>query len=84
MSTPAPQQEDHTAFAEEIAVTAVYRWSLHFTTQIGYRALWMQDLALAPDNLNTNIDILTLGPAQLNHTSSTLYHGPYAGVVLAW
>ncbi len=77
-------QGDHTAFAEEIAVTAVYRWTLHFTTQIGYRALWMQNLALAPDNLNTNIDILTLGPAQLNHGSSTLYHGPYAGVVLAW
>ena len=25
-------------FAEEIAVNALYRWSLHFTTQIGYRA----------------------------------------------
>jgi hypothetical protein len=80
------RQEDHTAFAEEIAVTAVYRWSLHFTTQIGYRALWMQELALAPDNLNTNIDFLTVGTAQaqLNHTSSTVYHGPYAGVTLAW
>ena len=80
------RQEDHTAFAEEIAVTAVYRWSLHFSTQIGYRALWMQQLALAPDNLNTNIDFLTIGTAQaqLNHTSSTLYHGPYAGVTLAW
>jgi len=29
------RQEDHTAFAEEISVSAVYRWSLHFTTQIG-------------------------------------------------
>jgi hypothetical protein len=80
------RQEDHTTFAEEIAVNALYRWSLHFTTQIGYRALWMQDVALAPDNLNTNIDFLTIGAAQaqLNHTSSTLYHGPYAGVTVAW
>jgi hypothetical protein len=80
------QHGDHTAFAEEIAVTAVYRWTLHFTTQIGYRALWMQEVALAPDNLNTNIDFLTFGSsqAQLNHTSSTVYHGPYAGIVLAW
>jgi hypothetical protein len=84
--TTGTRQEDHTAFAEEIAVTAVYRWSLHFTTQIGYRALWMQELALAPDNFNSNIDFLTIGTAQaqLNHTSSTLYHGPYAGVTLAW
>ena len=46
----------------------------------------MQDVALAPDNLNTNIDFLTIGAAQcrLNHTSSTLYHGPYAGVTVAW
>jgi hypothetical protein len=78
------REENHTAFAEEISVTAVYRWTQHFTTQIGYRALWMQNLALAPDNLNTNIDILTLGPAQLNHASSTVYHGPYAGVVIGW
>jgi len=78
------QREDHTAFAEELAVTAVYRWTPHFTTQIGYKALWMQNLALAPDNLNTNIDILTLGPAQLNHGSATVYHGPFAGVVLGW
>jgi hypothetical protein len=78
------QAGDHTAFAEEISLNALYRWSLHFTTQIGYRALWMQDLALAPDNLDANFDILTLGPAQLNHTSSTVYHGPYAGVTVAW
>jgi hypothetical protein len=78
------RQEDHTAFAEEISVEAMYRWSPHFSTQIGYRALWMQNLALAPDNLNTNVDILTLGPAQLNHNSTTLFHGPYAGVVLGW
>lgn len=78
------QTENHTAFAEEISVNALYRWSLHFTTQIGYRALWMQELALAPDNLNTDLEMLKLGPAQLNHSSTTLYHGPYAGVTVAW
>jgi hypothetical protein len=75
---------DHTAFAEELSVEGTYRWTPHFTTLIGYRALWMQNVALAPDNLNTNIDTLTLGPAELNHRSATLYHGPYAGIVLAW
>ena len=80
------RQEDHTAFAEEIAVSTVYRWGLHFSTEIGYRALWMQEVALAPDNLNTDIDFLTVGTAQaqLNHTSSIFYQGPYAGIVLAW
>jgi hypothetical protein len=76
--------EDHTAFAEELSVSGVYRWTQHFTTQIGYKALWMQNLALAPDNLNTDINIITQGPAQLNHSSATVYHGPFAGVTLAW
>ncbi len=32
------RQEDHTAFAEELSVSGVYRWTVHFTAQIGYRA----------------------------------------------
>jgi hypothetical protein len=78
------QREDHTAFAGDLALTFLYRWSPHFTTRLGYQALWLTDVALAPDNLNVDIDILRQGPAQLNHTSSTVYHGPFAGVTLAW
>jgi hypothetical protein len=76
--------EDHTAFAEEISVQGVYRWTPHFSTQIGYRALWIQNLALAPENLNTDIQIITQGPPQLNHGESTVYHGPFAGVTISW
>jgi hypothetical protein len=83
-ATAGYRQEDHTAFAEELALTLIYRWSPQFITHIGYQALWLQDVALAPDNLNTNVDILTLGPAQLNHRSNTVYHGPFAGIVLGW
>ena len=77
-------QEDHTAFAEEIVGDG--RLSLVAAFHDANRLQGPVDAkrGLAPDNLNTNIDILTLGPAQLNHGSSTLYHGPYAGVVLAW
>ena len=78
------RREDHTAFAEELALVLVYRWTPRLATRIGYQALWLQDTALAPDNLNTNIDILTQGPAQLNYRSSTVYHGPFAGIEFGW
>lgn len=78
------EEENHTSFAGQLDLTFVYRWSPHFTTRLGYQALWLTGMALAPDNLNTNIDILTQGPAQLNHGSGTLYHGPYAGLMVGW
>jgi hypothetical protein len=78
------RREDHTAFLGDLSVTGVYRWSPHFTTRLGYQAMWIRELALASDNLSTNIDILTLGPAVLNHSSRTVYHGPFAGIVVSW
>ena len=78
------RQEDHVAFAGDLALTFVYRWSPHFTTRLGYQALWLEELALAPDNLNTNIEILRQGPAQLNHSAGSVYHGPFAGVAIGW
>ena len=78
------RQEDHTAFAGDLNLAFVYRWSPHFSTRLGYQALWLTSQALAPDNLNTDINILTQGPAQLSHDAGTLYHGPFAGIVLGW
>lgn len=77
-------REDHTAFAGELALTFLYRWSPNITTRIGYQALWLEGVALAPDNLSADLDILRLGPAQLNHSCSTLYHGPFAGITIGW
>ena len=78
------RQEDHTSFAGDLVLTFVYRWSPHVTTRLGYQALWLQDLALAPDNFSTNIEIVRQGPAQLNHNAGTVYHGPFAGIALGW
>ena len=78
------RQEDHTTFAGDLSLAFVYRWSPHFTTRLGYQALWLTSQALAPDNLNTDINILTQGPAQLNHGAGILYQGPFAGIMLGW
>ena len=78
------EQGDHTAFAGDVELTCVYRWSPNITTRLGYRALMFQDVALAPNNFDTNINILTQGPAQLNHSTAVIYHGPHAGLEVAW
>jgi hypothetical protein len=78
------RQENHTAFLGELDLTAVYRWSPHFATRLGYQAIWMTDLALASNNLNTDINILLDGPAGLDHRGNTVYHGPHAGIELSW
>jgi hypothetical protein len=78
------QREDHATFAGDLDLTFVYRWSPHFTTRLGYQALFLSGVALAPDNLNTNINILRQGPAQLNHGAGSIYHGPHAGIEIGW
>jgi hypothetical protein len=77
-------RESHTAFAGDLSITAVYRWTQNFTTRVGYQALWLEGTALAPDNFNTNINIVRQGPAQLNHDGGIVYHGPFAGIELGW
>jgi hypothetical protein len=83
-STYSRATGDHTAFAGDLAITCVYRWSPHFNTRVGYQALWLEGTAQAPNNFNTNINIVQQGPAQLNHDSGVVYHGPFAGVELGW
>jgi hypothetical protein len=77
-------KEDHTSFAGELALTCVYRWSPRFTTRLGYKALWLTSAVLAQDNFNPDINMLVNGPADLNHNSGIVYHGPFAGVEFAW
>jgi hypothetical protein len=76
--------ETHTSFAEDLAVSLLYRWSAHLTTRLGYQALFVQDVALAPNNLGTDINLISTGPLQINHDQGVIYHGPFAGLVFAW
>jgi hypothetical protein len=77
-------QEVHTSFAEDLTVSLLYRWSAHVTTRVGYQAVFVQDVALAPENLNTDLSVLRLGPAQVSHSQNIIYMGPVAGIVMAW
>jgi hypothetical protein len=46
--------------------------------------MWITGLALASQNLPTDINLLALGPAQVQQCGDVVYHGPHVGFVLAW
>jgi hypothetical protein len=75
---------NHTSFAGDLNLTCVYRWSPHFMTRLGYHALFLTSQALGQDNFSNNINFYTNSNTQLNHGSSTVYHGPFAGVEFGW
>lgn len=78
------RKEDVTTFVGDLSLTFVYRWSPFFTTRLGYQAIWLDGLALAAENFNRDINILTQGPAQLQSEGRAVYHGPFAGIMLSW
>jgi hypothetical protein len=52
--------------------------------RIGYQALLIDGLALASENFDRNVAILTAGPAELVHDGSVVYHGPFVGLTTTW
>lgn len=78
------RSKDGTSFIGDIALTLVCRPTAHLTTRLGYQAIWVTGAAIAAKNLNTDAEILRLGPAQINQRGNVVYHGPHAGIEIAW
>jgi hypothetical protein len=78
------RREHGTSWVGDIALTVVYRFSPRLNARFGYQAIWVTGMALADENFQRDVDILRLGPAQINHAGTVVYHGPFAGIELAW
>jgi hypothetical protein len=76
-------QADRTSFMGDLSLTFNYQFAPAWTFRAGYNALWLKGLALADENLNTNIDVLELGPGRVVHDGSMTYHGPQIGFIWA-
>jgi hypothetical protein len=76
---------DRTAYVGDLRWSLAYQFGPHLTTHIGYQAIGIHGLALAYQNMVFNQDVLkNQGPAELNHKGSVYYHGPFAGLTVAW
>jgi hypothetical protein len=72
------------SYAGDLALWMSYQCSQRFVVRFGYQAYWFDGLALASQNVERNINLLTLGPAQLQHGGRVVYHGPNIGATFSW
>ena len=75
---------DRGTVGAEVSLALVYHISQCLSTQFGYHFLWLDRVALAAENFETDPGILREGPAQLNTKGTIMYHGPFLGLTLAW
>jgi hypothetical protein len=71
------------AFLGEINLSAFYRLTDVWSVRAGYNTMWIEGLALAPDQLDFNFADATSG-AQLNDGGGMFLHGASAGVEARW
>jgi len=70
-----------TSFMGELSMTFNYQFAPDWTFRVGYNGIAITGVALGADNLNQNINLLSLGPARVNHSGEVVYHGPTIGLV---
>jgi len=89
----ANDDTDQTAFLGEIGLTGVYRFSERWTARFGYQVMWIDGVALAPDQIpftdtippvNALPGSVSAGTADLHANGSSLYHGGHVGFEVRW
>ena len=78
------REDEITAFALDLKLTATVLVTPRFAVRGGYQALWLDGLALASENMSDDIDVLMAGPASLVEDGKVLYHGPHLGASWVW
>lgn len=81
------------AFVGDANLTMIYRLGPHWTARFGYSMMFVDGVALAPENFNaTPPNILTTGGgfafpprnATINDNGNAFYHGGFAGFEWMW
>jgi len=68
----------------EVSLALAYYPRPNLGAQFGYHFLWLDRVALAAENFETDPILLREGPAQLDSEGTIMFHGPFLGVTLAW
>jgi hypothetical protein len=75
---------DRTSFLGEVSLSYTHQFTSNLSIRLGYNAFWLTGVALASENMSTNINILSLGPTQVDHAGDLVYHGPTLGLTFAY
>ena len=84
-SHPRAANSTTTMYAD-IKVMIEWRPTSAITAQIGYQAMWIDQLALAARNFSYDVPTLTDAAAEppINSRGTLIYSGPFAGLQLNW
>jgi hypothetical protein len=74
-------RQDQVAFAGDINVTGVYQCTKHLALQGGYQLLWIQDVAIAGDQLAAVNSDAGNG---ITSNGRVFYHGALASINFTW
>lgn len=72
------------AFVGELDLSLMFQPSRFMSFSGGYMLVWLEGVALAPDNLNRDLAVLRLGPPHVDRNGNVPFHGPHAGMTLSW
>ncbi len=75
---------DRTSFLGEVSLNYNHQITSNLSMRLGYNAFWLSGVALASQNMNSNLGILAAGPAQIDHAGDVVYHGPSVGFTFAY
>ncbi len=78
------RRQTTSAFVGDLDLSIFCQCTDHLACRFGYQALWIDGLALASQNIASDVTRLRLGPAELVDNGKVVYHGPHAGVTVSW
>jgi hypothetical protein len=79
-------REDDLAWVGEAGITAGYAINCRWTARVGYQLLWIDGLALAPEQLGSTTALGGFDPARTttNTSGDVLLHGLTMGLEVRW
>lgn len=77
-------RNEHGTIGAEVSLACAYALLQNLTVRFGYHFLWLDRVALATENFETNPALLQNGPGQLDVAGTVMYHGPFLGAAMTW
>ena len=74
--------DNPTAFIGEMDLTARYAFNCHWSVIGGYKVMWLDSIALAPNQLA--VSNIATGVSTLDTNSRPIYHGFTVAAELVW
>lgn len=73
--------QHRTSFFGDLSLTGNWQMAPNLSLRFGYQAIFLNGIALGPQNFQTNNSLLRTGPGQLDDSGEAIYHGPVLGLM---